>query len=268
MKVAFFDLEWGQIYGSYRRHFIPIELGMVIVDLDAHLGTSVATDLGANPVLGAIEKPATIALPPILESRKFSPNLDIVIHRRVTDDQGVTTGRSQKVANVAQRQYYQPFDPTYRLSNADRKLANKTLGKTLYKLRHHAQSLIDQYVIEQLVCFGGNEDLNLFQRAKVDLGTIQILDLQQMIKTATDVRFSLDRLSFLIRFHADQQTFGSDHFCYSVPDRYRFLVRPHRAIGDACRIFLVYQEWHRDPVGLAQAWGDRLQPTCSSVMSE
>jgi hypothetical protein len=72
MNTLFLDMEFGPIYGSNRADFFPTEIGAVIYDLDR------------KEVL--------------LESKKFSYDVDIVVRKNIINDIGKTVGFSERVA--------------------------------------------------------------------------------------------------------------------------------------------------------------------------
>ena len=74
-RLAFIDLEYGQIYGSYRRDLIPVEIGMVLCE-----------DLERRQV----------------ESKKFYFDCDLVMRKNIVDWTGNTVGLSERVANSAE----------------------------------------------------------------------------------------------------------------------------------------------------------------------
>jgi hypothetical protein len=217
MKTLFLDMEWGQVYGSYRRHFIPIEIGAVI------------SDSGDNV--------------PVLESKKFAYDIDLVIRRNTINQVGKTLGFSETVANIGRGTYQKRFDPSYRLQKADKVAVRKLSHKSLSELRQYMYSLFNKYQVAQVVLFGGGEDLNLLRKANINVSNVKIVDIQSVIQKEVHYLFSLDKISFIIDFYCRGKFFGSKNFLYPLPDRYKYLIKPHRAIGDACRIFLVYEEF-------------------------
>jgi hypothetical protein len=68
MNTLFLDMEWGAIYGFKRGNLFPTEIGAVIYDLDR------------KEVL--------------LESKKFSYDVDIVVRKNIINDIGKTVGFS------------------------------------------------------------------------------------------------------------------------------------------------------------------------------
>jgi len=38
----------------------------------------------------------------------------------------------------------------------------------------------------------------------------------------------------------------SSNFRYNVPNKYKHLIKPHKALGDSARIFLAYKEFNHD----------------------
>ncbi|MDK2974849.1 MAG: hypothetical protein PWP08_1220 [Methanofollis sp.] len=56
-----------------------------------------------------------------------------------------------------------------------------------------------------------------------------------------------DHAAFIIGFGGGAGTVGSNHYRYPVPDRYSPFIRPHRAVVDAVRIFLLTREFYAGP---------------------
>ena len=218
MKTLFIDMEWGQIYGSYRRHFILTEIGTVIYDPEQE--------------------------EPLFEAKKFRHDVDIVIRKNIVDNVGKTIGFSEKVANIERGEYQKKFNPNYRLNSSDKILVRRRAYKCLSELRQYIHDLLKKHYIEQMVFFGGNEDLNLLHKANIDISKVKVIDIQRIICKEIRYLFSLDKISLIIEFYSSNKYFGSKHFRYKPPGHYKYLIKPHRAIGDACRIFLVYREFY------------------------
>ena len=219
MKTLFLDMEWGQVYGSYRRDFVPIEIGAVI----SSSGNSV----------------------PVLESKKFRHDIELVIRRNTINQIGKTIGFSEWVVNIGRGEYQKPFDPSYRLKKTEKTAAGKLSLKVLRELRQYLYSLFKKYQVSQIVLFGGHEDLNLLKKANINTSSITIVDIQRIVQKELCYLFSLDKISLIIGFYSSNKVFGSKNFRYSLPERYRYLIKPHRAIGDACRIFVIYEEFFK-----------------------
>ncbi len=216
MKTLFLDMEWGQIYGSYRRDFILTEIDAIVYNSE-------------NDV-------------PILESKKLSYDIDIVIIKNIINQVGKTVGVS--VANTGRGEYQKRFDDSYRLTKNDRVAARKISDISLHELRKYLQTLFKKHQVDRIILFGGNEDINIMRKARVNLSKLKIIDLQQIVKKETRHRFSLDKLSIIIKFYVNKNLFGSKNFRYPLPERYKYLIKPHKAIGNACRIFIVYKEFY------------------------
>jgi hypothetical protein len=217
MKTLFLDMEWGQVYGSYRRDYIPIEVGAVIYSLQE-----------GNPVL---------------EGKKFYHDIDLVIRRNKVNGIGKTVGFSETVANIAKGEYQRRFDPNHRLQKPDKLSARNLSRKALGDLHQYIHALLTKHQITQVVLFGGVEDLNLLKRAGIKTCKINIVDVQHLIVKEIGYLFSLDKISLIIGFYSSNNFFGSSNFRFPLPECYKYLIKPHRAIGDACRIFVVHQEF-------------------------
>lgn len=219
MKTLFLDMDWGQVYGSYRRDFIPIEVGAVI---------SCSED-------GV----------PVLKSKKFRYDIDLVVRKNIIDQIGKTIGFSEWVANVGRGEYQKPFDQNYRLKKTEKIEVKKLSLKVLDELRQYIHGLFEKYQISRVVLFGGREDLNLLQKANINISNITIVDIQRIVQSETRYLFSLDKISLIIGFYSNNKFFGSANLRYPLPERYKYLIKPHKAIGDACRIFVIYEEFFK-----------------------
>lgn len=226
MKTLFLDLEWGQVYGSYRSHFIPTEVGSVISGSEDGV--------------------------PVLECRAFRHDIDLVMRKNIINQIGKTIGFSERVANIGQGEYQKPFDPKYRLNKTEKITAIRLSRKVLDELRQYLYGLFEKYQISQIVLFGGREDLNLLRTANVNLSKIKIVDIQRIIKNKIRYLFSLDKISFIFGFYSNHKSFGSKNLQYPLPERYKYLIKPHKAIGDACRIFVIYEEFSKVEVEFLQ----------------
>lgn len=215
----FLDMEWGQVYGSYRRDFIPIEVGAVISGSEDGL--------------------------PVLESKKFRHDIDIVMRKNTINQVGKTIGFSEWVANIERGEYQKSFDPSYRLKKTDKIAARKLSFKALIELRQYLHSLFKKHQVSRIVLFGGREDLNLLRKANINISNITIIDIQRIIQSEIHYLFSLDKISLIIGFYSSTKFFGSENLRYPLPERYRYLIKPHKAIGDACRIFVIYEEFFK-----------------------
>ncbi|MBO1352183.1 MAG: hypothetical protein EBE86_034675 [Hormoscilla sp. GUM202] len=218
MKTMFLDMEWGQIYGSYKRDFIPTEIGAIVYNSE-------------NDV-------------PILESKKLSYDIDIVIRKNIINQVGKTVGVSETVANTGRGEYQKRFDSSYILTENDLVAARKISHLSLHELGKYLHTLFNKHQVDRIILFGGHGDINIMRKARVNLSKLKIIDLQQIVKKETRHRFSLDKLSLIIGFYANRNLFGSKNFRYPLPKRYKYLIKPHKAIGDACRIFIVYKEFY------------------------
>ncbi len=226
MKTLFLDMEWGQVYGSYRRDFIPIEVGAVISGSEDGV--------------------------PVLESKKFRHDIDLVIRRNTINQVGKTIGFSEWVANIGRGEYQKPFDPSYRLKKTDKIAARKLSLKVLGELRQYLHSLFKKYQVSQIVLFGGNEDLKLLRKANINTTNITIIDIQRTVQKEIRYLFSLDKISLIIGFYSSKKFFGSENLRYPLPERYKYLIKPHKAIGDSCRIFVIYEEFFKAKLEFVQ----------------
>lgn len=223
MNSLFLDLEWGQVYGSYRGHFVPREVGCII------------------------SKPGHVAQN--FESKKFHYDVNLVIRRNTIDASARTTGFSETVMNPERDEYQKVYDPSFRLKTEDKVLAHRISRRAIRELGSYISLLLQRHDINRLVLFGGTEDLKLLQQGGVFLSKLDITDVQHVIQKETSFCFSLDKIAFIIGFTSDTKRFGAKNVQYRIPTQYRYMIKPHRAIGDVCRIFTAHQEFYHDRNG-------------------
>ena len=54
-------------------------------------------------------------------------------------------------------------------------------------------------------------------------------------------------MSLVIGFLLQEDAITSKHFRYAIPEKFRYIIRPHKAIGDTARMLLVSQEFKNHP---------------------
>jgi hypothetical protein len=238
-NVFFLDMEFGAIYGSCYKDYIPLEIG------------------------GIISNPKTDSLSSVnFVHHEFPYDGDVILRKSLTDDLGHTIGFSETVANTKRNEEQKKFDPSYILNSSDKIDRKKEAYRMSFKkLRDYFYDLIKKYNIKQLVFFGGSEDLKVLKKAHINISNLDILDIQHTIEQKLQYQFSLDKVSKVIEFYSNENSIGSTHFCYALPFplKYRHVIKPHRAIGDGCRIFLVYQEFVRYPQAFIEKSTHHLQ---------
>ncbi|KAB8141291.1 hypothetical protein F8S13_19540 [Chloroflexia bacterium SDU3-3] len=219
MSIVFLDLEWGQIYGTAGREFFPTEIGMVIAHGEA----------------GA----------PTFVSRKIALDIDLVIRRNRVDGAGKTIGYSESVVNLARDEHQKPFDSRFRLGKQDRQRIHTLYRAALDELRGAVNAVVAAERVQHTILFGGRNDIKLLNQARVDTIRLNISDLQRILQREVGYVFSLDKISGVLGFRSNGAQFGTANFRYAVPREHRHIIKPHRALGDACRIFAIFQEYRR-----------------------
>ncbi len=216
--TACIDMEFGHVYGTCRTLLMPVEVGVVLYD------------------------PASDT--PCLSGRKFSCDIDLELWRNVTDEWGNTRGVTATVANLKRNEFQKPFSREYRLSARRRRDAEAICRGAFSDLRGFMEDLFDHSDIETLTFFAENMEMKAFDRAKVAVDAFGRVDLQKEIRLELGMKdhLSLDKVARIIGFSADGAGISSQHFRYRVPKRLRHLIKPHRALGDAARIFLLSRE--------------------------
>jgi len=218
MNIAFLDLEFGQVYGSHRTYYIPIEIGAVISGSEDDV--------------------------PVLLSKEFHFDIDVVLRKNITDQMGKKIGLEERVVNTERKEYQKQFDPSYRLPKTGKKALRELSNQTFIELRKYTQALFNQYDIAQIVLFGGREDRNLLSKAKLEISKFKFVDIQDVIEKEVRYLFSLDKISRIISFYKSNEFYGCQNFRYPLLNCYEHLIEPHRALGDACRIFMVYKKFY------------------------
>jgi hypothetical protein len=108
---------------------------------------------------------------------------------------------------------------------------------------------LNQKNINSLVFFARRREMETFRYSRVKTDGFLIRDLQEEIRGYFHLKehVSLDRVSLITNFGIGMSTITSAHFSYTLPEKFRYLIKPHKAIGDAARMFLVDLEVHQYP---------------------
>lgn len=218
--IAFIDLEFGSIYGSWQRDYVPSELGVVMLD----------------PRTGRID----------FASERFYSDIDLVLRKNITDAQGNVVGVSERVANIKQGVFDKAFDRSFRLRPKQKWEARRAGYKQFTHLRSRMSAILSASAVKELVFFGMGEDRVVLSRACFDLSPFQVFDLQERVKKLTKRVFSLDRLALAIDFRVESGRIRSRNFSHPIPTKYQHFMKPHRAICDAARIYLTHKELEHD----------------------
>ena len=114
---------------------------------------------------------------------------------------------------------------------------------------------LNQMEIDPLVFFARRREMETFQDSRVKTDGFIIRDLQEEIRSYFHLKehVSLDRVSLVTNFMITKSSVSSDHYTYTLPEKFRYLIKPHKAIGDAARMFLVDREFHQFPEGIRGA---------------
>jgi hypothetical protein len=99
--------------------------------------------------------------------------------------------------------------------------------------------------IGTLVFFARQREQVAFRQARVRTDGFLTRDVQHEIAHAMQLKeqISLDRMSLIIGFGITSTTIKSAHLSYTIPPQYQYVIKPHKAIGDAARMFLVDMEF-------------------------
>ncbi len=215
------DLEFGQIFGSYRRDFVPLEAGILISD-------------GNGKVID-------------IRETEFDFDGELVVRKNSCDSLGNPIGLEEKVYNPSQK-CSKSYDPRFRISHKERHEIRSIAKKAFKALGGFCEDVLAEHDPEEMVFFGAQEDLNLLTKAGMDVSSIKVKDLQRELRREVGQDLSLDKISLAMGFKTDQTKIRSHHFQYELPSEYSQHLEPHMALGDVVRIFLLHREmeYHRD----------------------
>jgi hypothetical protein len=229
-NTAYIDMEFAGIYGTHQSLQIPIEIGVVI------------------------HQPDTDAIS--FAGKAFNRNIDVELWKNITDDVGKRIEGTRRVFNLASRGSTKNFNKKVHLDTVGRKEAHQAIAGVHQDLRGFMQSL-NQMEIDTLVFFARRREMETFQNSRVKTDGFIIRDLQEEIRSDFHLKehVSLDRVSLVTNFMITKSSVSSDHYTYTLPEKFRYLIKPHKAIGDAARMFLVDREFHQYP----EEFGERLK---------
>lgn len=219
MSIAFIDLELGTLYGSFYRDSYPTEVGVLLYNQKKDIA--------------------------VFRGDVFRCDAELVLRKNIVNDVGIVTGVKEQVVNLQKREYNKPYDKTYKLSKKEITQQQKSCTKNYQLLGQRLLKILKTYNVQILIFWGKENDIKALRRAKVDLSNIQILDLQKIIRHKTGYLFSLDKLSIIYQYRIENNEFCTKHFRYPIPKQYRYILKPHKAVGDTTRIFLLYKEFYR-----------------------
>jgi hypothetical protein len=220
--TAYVDMEFAGIYGTHQSMQIPIEIGVVI------------------------HQPDTDTLS--FTGKAFNRPIDVELWKNITDDVGKRVEGQRRVFNLASPGHTKIFDKKFHLGTEDRKEALSVIAGVHRDLQKFMQSL-NQKNINSLVFFASHREMETFRYSRVKTDGFLIRDLQEEIRECVHLKehVSLDRVSLVTNFGITMSTISSAHFSYTLPEKFRHLVKPHKAIGDAARMFLIDLEFHQYP---------------------
>jgi hypothetical protein len=221
-STAYIDMEFAGIYGTHQEMQIPIEIGVVIYQPDSDALS--------------------------FAGKAFNRTIDVELWKNITDEVGKRIHGQRRVFNLASTGHSKNFDKKFHLGTVGRKEARREICRVYQDLREFMQAL-NQKDIGTLVFFASRREMETFRNSQVKTDGFLIRDLQDEIRSCFHLKehVSLDRVSLVTDFGITKSTISSAHFSYILPEKFRYLIKPHKAIGDAARMFLVDLEFHRHP---------------------
>jgi len=216
--TAYIDMEFAGIRGTRQGMQIPTEIGVILHD----------------PVSDKVA----------FAGKAFSHDVEVELWKNVTDEVGKRVDGHRRVFNLTRPGETLPDDRKFRLDAEGARHARKAIAGAHADIRAFMQAL-NHKNIDTLAFFARRREMETFQRARVNTGGFVIRDLQSEIRHEYSLKedVSLDRMSLVIGFSLRTDAITSTHFRYAIPERFRYIIKPHKAIGDAARMLLVSQEF-------------------------
>jgi hypothetical protein len=229
-NTAYIDMEFAGIYGTHQGMQIPIEIGVVI------------------------HQPDTQSLS--FAGKAFSRAIDVELWKNITDDVGKRIEGQRRVFSLASRGQTKNFDKKFHLGTKGQNEARHAIAGVHEDLREFMKAL-NHKDIRTLVFFASRREMETFRNSRVQTDNFLIRDLQHEIRSDYHLKehVSLDRVSLVTDFGITKTSVRSAHFRYTLPEKFRYLIKPHKAIGDAARMFLGDQEFQQYP----EEFGERLK---------
>ncbi|OPX61669.1 MULTISPECIES: hypothetical protein [unclassified Methanoregula] len=221
-STAYIDMEFAGIYGTRQGMQIPIEIGVVIHHPESDTITFAGT--------------------------AFSRPVDVELWKNVTDDLGKRIEGQRRVFNLASRGQTKNFDKKFHLGADGQREARRIIALVFKDLRTFMRTL-NRKDIGTLAFFARRREMETFRDCRIQTDGFIVRDLQDEIRSRFHLRehVSLDRVSLITDIGIMKTSIHSAHFTYTLPEKFRYLIKPHKAIGDAARIFLVDRELSRYP---------------------
>lgn len=217
--TAYIDMEFAGIRGTRQGMQIPIEIGVVLHD------------------------PASDTV--TFAGKAFSHDVEVELWKNVTDDLGKRVDGHRRVFNLTEPGKTLPDERRFRLDEEGAHQARDAIAAVHTDIRAFMQTL-NHKNIDTLAFFARRREMETFQRARVNTSDFTIRDIQHEIRHEYSLKedVSLDRMSLVIGFALQSDFISSCHFRYTIPERFRYIIKPHKAIGDAARMLLVSRELH------------------------
>jgi len=218
--TAYIDMEFAGIYGTRQLMQIPIEIGVVLYDPE-------------KDALSFAGKP-------------FSYDIDVELWKNVTDEVGKRVDGKRRVFNLTEPGMTREYNRKFNLDSTQKRAARVAINAVHRDLRGFMQAL-NRREIGTLVFFARQREMETFHHARVNTDGFVIRDLQTEIKNRFSLKehVSLDRMSLVIGFGIDKTSISSRNITYRIPDKFRYVIKPHKAIGDAARMLLLDAEFNR-----------------------
>lgn len=219
-NIAFLELKYGNIYGGYPNFYAVSEASLLVYE------------------------PSTQRI--FLESWMNNADVDIVSVYSKVNELGHTIGRGREVINMRSRRR-KVHKEEFRLEDHDLERSFFNLRPTRRPLKMFFLKNFRKYGIRDIVTFDGRRDVFLLEKAQVDFGRINIMDLQKELNQETDYLFSLNKLAVITGFDVDTHLVSNNLRYWLHPIAAR-QIQPKTAAYDAARLLMVHNEYreHHD----------------------
>jgi hypothetical protein len=220
-QTAIIDLECGQVHGC-KGITIPTEAGITFYNENMDSAS--------------------------YSSKEFVYDVDLVQWKPITDEYGNKIETICSVANMKRNEYNKPRDKEFKLDINQEDKAYQIDERAHRDLNHFINHMLKINDVGKLIFFDKSMEMKAFEKANIDLKDYVLVDVQKEIKKKCNIEqgLSLDRISQAIDFYNTERKIKSSNFEYEMPNTLKHLIKPHRALGDSARTFLVYKEFNLD----------------------
>ena len=234
-NFSILEVKYGNLYGGFPNFFAIAEISILVFEPDT------------SRIL--------------VETWHNQADVDYVSVIARTDELGHTIDRVKEVVNMRTGRV-RPFDEEFALNE-------EQINRQFFKIRPGQNAIrgfmlknFRKYGIQELMTFDGRRDIFLCEKAGVNFGRINIVDLQRDLNSETNYLFSLNKLSVVSGFRMEGAYLRSNNLEYWLhPIAGKQMMRGSAA-WDAARLLMTHQEYtqhHGDFLMKAQLVLNKIQ---------